>query len=164
MLENDKVCYFQLEGGRLPERKTEGSAAYDLTASETTIIRPGRNSIPVGFRMAFDNDIEALIETRSGFALKGFVGYDIADIYYEREKLYDADVIVGKLDSDFRGIPRIIVKSYENKPFVCKEGTAIAQLTFVRIAHPEFIEVDTLPDTERGEGGFGHTGNYGTDK
>lgn len=147
-----------LQGGTMPTKATEGSAAYDVYASEDTLITFGRNKIPLGFSLEFSPEWEALIDARSGFSLKGMEGYMVPDYTFERPRRFDADVIQGKCDSDYRGIYNVIVKSYESKPFVVKKGTRIAQMTFVPVGTAEFIEVDHLSDSDRSEGGFGSTG------
>lgn len=67
-----------LPGARLPEKATAGSAAYDLYVAEDTIIRPGRQIIPLGFAMEMEDGYEALIDPRSGFSSKGMEGYEVA--------------------------------------------------------------------------------------
>lgn len=147
-----------LQGGIMPTKATEGSAAYDVYASEDTVITYGRNKIPLGFSLEFSSEWEALIDARSGFSLKGMEGYLFPDYNYERPRRFDADVIQGKCDSDYRGIYNVIVKSYDKDPFVVKKGTRIAQMTFVPVGTAEFIEVDRLSDSDRADGGFGSTG------
>lgn len=156
---DDDVCVnIVLEGGCVPTRQTSGSAAYDLVVPEDFVIKPDRNSVPLGFRLEFSRDFEALIDARSGFSVKGFEGYSTGDSKMKNPKRFDADVIQGKCDSDYRGIYHVIVKSNEDRPFVIKKGTRIAQLTFVPIGHAVFKCVESLSDSERGENGFGSTG------
>lgn len=157
MMEFNSQCVFELlEGGRLPERKTEGAAAYDLYCPKDTIIIHGRQIIPLGFKMQFSPDLEALIEARSGFELHGFEGYWTGQKDMKMPYRFDADVLTGKVDSDYSGEVNVIVKSHESMPFVCKAGTRIAQMTFVRIDHPELV-IGQIKQTTR-EGGFGSTG------
>lgn len=85
-------------------------------------------------------------------------GYMVPDYTFEHPKRFNADVIQGKCDSDYRGIYNVIVKSYEKDPFVVKKGTRIAQMTFVPIGAAEFTEVEQLSDSDRADGGFGSTG------
>lgn len=151
-------CTIELVDGILPERKTDGAAAYDLYCPKDIVIRNGRQVIPLGFKMSFPNDIEVQIEARSGFEVNGFEGYWTGDSKMEMPYRFDADVLAGKIDSDYRGIVGVIVKSYEKVPFVCKAGTRIAQMTFVRIDHPELI-VGKVNETSR-SGGFGSTGTH----
>lgn len=77
-----KVKFKKLhEGARLPEKATEGSAAYDLYVAEDVIIKPGRQIIPLGFAMEMEPGYEALIDPRSGFSSKGMEGYEVVSFY-----------------------------------------------------------------------------------
>lgn len=145
-------------GGVMPEKKTEGAAAYDLYCPKDTVINKGRNKIPLGVRLCFPMDYQVLIEARSGFELNGFEGYWTGDADMCMPYRFDADVLTGKIDSDYHREISVIVKSYENMPFVCKAGTRIAQMTFVKIDHPKFIE-GSIEETTRE--GFGSTGTIG---
>lgn len=145
-------------GGCMPHKATAGSAAYDVCVSRDYMITNGRNIVPTGLKMAFPADWEALIDARSGFSVKGFEAYHTADIKFERPKRIDADVIQGKIDSDYRGELNVIVKSNETEPFVIKAGTRIAQLSFVPVGSANFEIVENLDATERGEGAFNSTG------
>ena len=71
---------------------------------------------------------------------------------------FKADVLEGKIDSDYRGIVHVIVENKSDEDFIILKGTRIAQMTFRRIEHPEFDVVERLGDTDRANGGFGHTG------
>lgn len=139
------------EGARLPERKTKGAAGYDLYAPKDTVVMPGRNVIKLGFAIQMPQGWFASITARSGFSVKGFCDENGCG-------RYDADVIVGRCDSDYLGEVGVIVKSVEHAPFIVKEGTRIAQMIFQRYEAPELIEVEQLEETERGNGGFGSTG------
>lgn len=149
-------CTIELVNGQLPKRMTKGSAAYDLYCPEDTIIKPGRNKVPLGIKLHFQDDIEALIEARSNFQAEGFEGFWMGDTEKKNPYRFDADVLPGKIDSDFPGIINVTVKSCENMPFVCAKGTRLAQLTFVRICHPEF-EIGTVEQTTDRNGGYGST-------
>ena len=139
------------EGAFLPHKATEGAAAYDCYIPEDVVIKPGRQIVPLGFAMEIPAGFEAMIEPRSGFSAKG-----MEDKNHERK---DADVIPGKIDSDYRGIVGVIIKSNEKYPFTLTRGTRIAQMTFYMAyeAGPWDI-VDELSSTDRGDGGFGSTG------
>lgn len=160
--ETSKVCEFELlAGGRLPEMKTTGAAGFDLYCPQNTIIKQGRNLVPMRFKSRFNFDLFAVIKGRSGFNLKGFEGYPMGAMQFDgtitgEAKRYDADVLDGSIDSDYRGEVNVIVKSHEKDPFIIAEGTRIAQMIFVHIAHPSIVQVATLPDN--GRGGFGSTG------
>lgn len=135
--------------GSLPEKQTEGAAAYDVYAPEDFKVNPGRQVMPLDFSIELPYGYEAKIEPRSGFSAKGML-----DISHERK---DADVIVGKVDSDFRGVVGVIIKSDEEEPFFIRKGERVAQLTVYKVEDVEWEVADNLSETERGAGGFGHT-------
>lgn len=95
---------------------------------------------------------EAKVEPRSGYSSKGFEAYEA-----DSKRRIDADVIVGKIDSDYRGEIGVIVHSRENKNFFIHKGQRIAQLTFYKVEAADFELADTLSETLR-MGGYGHTG------
>lgn len=149
------------QGGRMPQKATVGAAAYDLYCPKDTLIRHGRNVVSLNFRMEMPLGIQAQVEPRSGFSVKGMEGYPI---YWEGHRQstevvrMDADVILGKIDADYRGICGVIVYSRSKSDFILKEGTRFAQLTFQKVETADFSVVDQLETTDRGEGGFGHSG------
>lgn len=135
----------------MPERKTVGAAGYDLYLPETVVIRPGRNVVPLGFAMEMPQGWFASITARSGFSANGMANEDGG-------LRFDADVIIGRVDEDYRGEVGAIVKSNENITFCLHKGTRIAQMIMQRCLAPEFVEVEELDATDRADGGFGHTG------
>ncbi|HAB41837.1 MAG TPA: dUTP diphosphatase [Porphyromonadaceae bacterium] len=137
----------------MPEKKTQYAAAYDLAVPRDFIIRPGRQVVPLGLAIELPYGYEAKIEPRSGYSSKGFAGYRA-----DTQQCFDADVIIGKIDADYRGGIGVIVISREPLMFTIRSGQRIAQLTIYRCEDAEFEEVDDLEMTNRGEGGFGHTG------
>ena len=116
----------------LPEKKTDGAAGYDLYVPDNTLIRKGRNLIKLGI------------------AIIGVEG-----------KYHDADVLDGVIDCDYTGCIGVIVKSFEKEPFYIAAKERIAQLLFSNYIEVEFVEVESLDSTDRGDGGFGHTNNAG---
>lgn len=147
----------------LPVKKTDGAIGYDLTLSHDVPISKVRNAIPLGFAMELPEGIEAKIEPRSGFSANGILGFDpISGV----QNYYNADVLVGKIDPDYRGDVHVIIRKNNYDCFIIPAGTRIAQMTFYRTAAVEgFDVVDELSDTDRDTGGFGHTGatdNAGT--
>lgn len=138
------------EDAIIPRKATKGAAAYDLYVPRETVINKSRQVIPLDIALSIPYGYEAKIEPRSGFASKGMEAR-----YGERK---NADVIVGKIDSDYRGCIGIIIKSNESYQFVIEKGTRIAQMTIYKVEDADFIAVDELDETDRGEGGFGHTG------
>lgn len=162
------------QGGITPKKATTGSAAYDLYIPEDVVVRPGRNVIPLNFRMQMEHGHQAQIEPRSGFSAKGMEGFmsvayemdgrgNISNATYtpESPKRYNADVLDGKIDCDYTGIVGVIIKSYEDRQFVVAKGTRIAQMTIQKVEDVTWNEVSSLKETERGDGGFGHTGTVG---
>ena len=145
------------ENAIIPKKATEGAAAYDLYLPKDYMIHIGRNVLPLNFAIELPIGFEAKIEPRSGFSAKGFEGrYVKAETGEEFVKRYDADVIVGKIDSDYRGDVGVIVKS--NETFIVNKGTRIAQMTIYKVEDVDFELSEELSETERADGGFGHTG------
>lgn len=148
-----------LEGGVMPEKATEGAACYDLYVPEDFKLRRGRQIVPLGFRLQLPKNMAAIVKSRSGFASNGIeVTYEqLCELYTKR---IDADVLLGTIDSDYTGIVGVIIDVHDelaSHTFIAK-GTRIAQMQFVEVPETEFRQVDTLDETERGDGGFGHTG------
>jgi dUTP diphosphatase len=148
-----------LEGGVLPKKVTKGAACYDLYVPEDFILRRGRQIVPLGFRLQLPKNMAAIVKSRSGFASNGIeVMYEqLCELYKKR---LDADVLLGTVDSDYTGIVGVIIDVHEEllvHTFIAK-GTRIAQMQIVEVPETEFKEVDSLDETERGDGGFGHTG------
>ena len=131
---------------RLPKYATEGSAGMDLYANleEKVVLKPlERKLIPTGLRIALPNGYEAQIRPRSGLALKH--GISLANA-------------VATIDADYRGLIGVILINLSNESFEVNDGDRIAQMVIAKHEIAEWEEVDSLEDTERGEGGFGHTG------
>lgn len=140
----------------LPVKKTDGAIGYDLTLDHDVLISKVRNAIPLGFAMELPEGIEAKIEPRSGFSANGILGTDPSG---NAQRYYNADVLVGKIDPDYRGDVHVIIRKNNYDCFIIPAGTRIAQMTFYRTAPVEgFDVVDELSDTDRDTGGFGHTG------
>ena len=130
----------------LPARATPGSVGFDLPAAvdEPLSLTPGQRAlVPTGFAIALPPGYEAQIRPRSGLALRH--GIVIANA-------------PGTIDSDYRGELRVILMNAGEEVFRIERGDRIAQLVVAPVAHAVFAEVASLPDTERGSGGFGHTG------
>lgn len=151
------------EGARLPEKATVRSAGFDLYTPANAIIYPGRNVVPLNIAMAIPLGLEGQIRPRSGFSVKGVEGFP----YFNEDSInnpgtdsqrYDADVILGTIDSDYRGNVGVIIQSHESTPFIIGKGTRIAQLVIAPYTIVGVEESAMLDDTVRGEGGFGHTG------
>ncbi|MCR4818324.1 MAG: dUTP diphosphatase [Fretibacterium sp.] len=128
----------------LPTYATEGSAGADLRASELRVIPPGERAlVPTGIRIALPEGYEAQIRPRSGLAIK----YGVT--------LLNSP---GTIDSDYRGEIGVIMINLGEEPFVIQPGDRIAQMVFAPVTRAVWDEVETLDETERGEGGFGSTG------
>ena len=129
-----------------PKYKTEGSSGVDLSAflEKKIVIRPNSSElIPTGLQVAIPEDLEIQIRPRSGLAAKESIGVLNSP---------------GTIDSDFRGELKIVLFNHGNKDFIINNGDRIAQMVLVPILKMEFEEVDSLPNTVRGQGGFGSTG------
>lgn len=154
----------KLNGGIMPKKATDGSAAYDLYVPDDVIFTRGiRKVIDLKFSMEIPKGYAATIQPRSGFSAKG-MEVEVFDTYpfddeVTEEKRIDADVIRGLIDSDYRGSVGVIIKINEMHDEIrFKKGTRIAQMQIVEVPQVELVEVEELSDTDRGEGGFGHTG------
>ena len=146
---------FLSDKAQMPTRADKGAAGFDLYVPQDTVIHPGHNIVPLDFAIELTGESEAQIRPRSGFSAKGMEGYCIQDNSCNR---YDADVILGTIDKTYRGNVGVIIKSYERIPFLIKRGTRIAQMVISHCYLGELSLVADLSDTDRGEGGFGHTG------
>ena len=129
-----------------PKYKTEGSSGVDLSAflDKEVVIKPNSSElIPTGLQVAIPEEFEIQIRPRSGLAAKESIGVLNSP---------------GTIDSDYRGELKIILFNHGNKDFIINNGDRIAQMVLVPILKMEFEEVDSLPETIRGQGGFGSTG------
>lgn len=130
----------------LPEYATTQSAGMDLRANidESIVLHPmERRLVPTGLFMALPVGYEAQIRPRSGLALK----HGIAVLNTP-----------GTIDADYRGEIMVLLINFSQNDFVINDGERIAQMVIAKHENAEFIEVETLDDTERGTGGYGHTG------
>jgi len=131
---------------QLPSYKTEGSSGMDLMAfiESSTKISPNSSAlIPTGISVAIPNDLEIQIRPRSGLAAKSNISVLNTP---------------GTIDSDYRGEIKVILFNHGSKEFIVKNKDRIAQMILVPILKVDFEEVEDLPETLRGSGGFGSTG------
>ena len=131
----------------LPKYSTAQSAGMDLRAFITESIILGaldRALIPTGLYIEIPEGYEAQVRPRSGLAIK----YGVT--------VLNSPVTI---DADYRGEICIELINLSNKPYTIESGERIAQLVFNKCEQAELVEVEELSETERGEGGFGHTGN-----
>lgn len=144
----------------IPRKSTPGAVGYDIAIPQDYIVTKGRHRIPLGLALELPNDCEAKIETRSGIAAFGMQGIEPDDFrrsVFTRPYRYDCDVITSKIDPDYRGEIALIIHS-RDRPFIIPKGYRIAQMTIYKVQSPAFIVVNELNNTERADGGFGHTG------
>lgn len=130
----------------MPAYATEQSAGMDLRAniSEPIVLRPlERRLIPTGLHIALPAGYEAQVRPRSGLALKK--GITVLNS-------------PGTIDADYRGEVGVLLINLSQDDFVVNDGERIAQMVIARHEKADFIEVEILDETERGDGGYGHTG------
>ncbi len=129
----------------LPENAYAGDAAVDLRSTIACTLKPfERKLVPTGIAIELPDGYAALVVPRSGLAIKN--GITIVNA-------------PGLIDANYRGeIKAILMNSDPSEEFRIERGDRIAQLMIVPIAQPRFEAVDSLSDTERGEGGFGSSG------
>lgn len=121
-----------------------GDAGADLTAAEPATIEPGgRALVGAGFSMAIPAGYAGLVVPRSGLAVRSGVTVLNAP---------------GLIDSGYRGEVKVALINHSQQDFVVAVGDRIAQLVIVAVERPDYVGVQSLSDTERGDGGFGSTG------
>ena len=131
----------------LPQYMSEHASGMDICAAveKDLVLSPGeRQLIPTGFSISLPPGYEAQVRPRSGLAVK----HGIA--------LVNAP---GTIDADYRGEIRIILINLGKEPFTIKRGMRIAQMVIQPVSRCDLIEVEKLDETQRNEGGFGHTGH-----
>ena len=131
---------------KLPSYKTSGASGMDLMAfiKEPINVKSNTSSlIPIGLSVAFSEDYEIQIRPRSGLAAKNNISVLNTP---------------GTIDSDYRGEIKVIIFNHGNDDFIINNGDRIAQMVLTPVLKMELQEIDELPKTIRGEGGFGSTG------
>lgn len=129
-------------------RAHPGDAGADLSASEAVTIAPGgRALVGTGLSMAIPDGFAGFVLPRSGLAITSGITVSNAP---------------GLIDSGYRGELRVGLTNHSHEPFEIKVGDRIAQLVIMRVEEPEYVEVEALDDTVRGDGGFGSTGVSGS--
>lgn len=131
---------------QLPAYATSQSAGMDLRANiETSVeLQPlERRLIPTGLFMALPEGFEAQVRPRSGLALKH--GITVLNT-------------PGTIDADYRGEVGVVLVNLSNTPFTIEPGERIAQMVIAKYEQAELVEVEELDETERGVGGYGHSG------
>ena len=130
----------------MPQYATVQSAGMDLRANieEPIVLRPmERRLVPTGLHIALPEGFEAQVRPRSGLALKH--GLTVLNA-------------PGTIDADYRGEIGVVLINLSDKDFVINDGERIAQMVIARYEQAELMPVEVLDETERGEGGYGHTG------
>ena len=130
----------------LPAYATPQSAGLDLRANieaPITLHPLERRLVPTGLHIALPDGYEAQVRPRSGLALKH--GITVLNT-------------PGTVDADYRGEIMVLLVNFSNEDFVVKDGERIAQMVIAQCAKATFESVEVLDETERGEGGYGHTG------
>lgn len=130
----------------LPTYATALSAGMDLRANieeDITLLPLQRQLVPTGLHIALPEGYEAQIRPRSGLALEH--GITVLNT-------------PGTVDADYRGEIMVLLVNFSNEPFTVKDGERIAQMVIAKHEKVDFEVVDTLDETERGAGGYGHTG------
>ena len=130
----------------LPTYATALSAGMDLRANideEITLLPMQRQLVPTGLYIALPEGYEAQIRPRSGLALKH--GITVLNT-------------PGTVDADYRGEIMVLLVNFSNEPFIVKDGERIAQMIVAKHEQVSFELTETLDETERGAGGYGHTG------
>lgn len=141
-----KVKIINKSKNQNPSYETDGSAGVDLRANieDSIVLHPfERMLIPTGLFMEIPEGYEGQVRPRSGLAIKH--GITVLNT-------------PGTVDSDYRGEVCVILINLSQDQYVIKNGERIAQMVFSKVEKAAFAEVKELGETERGEGGFGHTG------
>lgn len=141
-----KVSIINRSHHALPSYSTPLSAGMDIRANlnEAVTLQPGeRRLIPTGLFIALPEGYEAQIRPRSGLAIKH--GITVLNS-------------PGTIDADYRGEIGIILINHSDKAFVIEDGERVGQMVVAQYSRVEWSETDSLDETERGAGGFGHTG------
>ncbi len=133
------------ETATLPKQMSDSAAGFDLTAdlTEHVTIKPGEVAlVPTGLAMSIPHGYEGQVRPRSGLAFKYGIGVLNSP---------------GTIDADYRGEVKVILFNFSNTKFVVENGMRIAQIVFNQITPISIKVVEELDETERGDGGFGHT-------
>ena len=130
------------DDAKMPERHSEFAAGYDIFASKDTVLKANNKGIvPTDLAMAIPDGYYGRIAPRSSLAAKHFI-----------------DVGAGVIDSDYRGPVGVVLFNFHTEDYSVKKGDRVAQLVIEKIGTPDVVEVEKLPASVRGSGGFGSTG------
>ena len=135
------------KSGRMPKYETEGSAGFDLAAylpDGDFLLKAGERAlIPTGYFVELPPGYEAQVRARSGLSIKHGIG------------LVNG---IGTVDPDYRGEWQVPLINWSKDDYLITDGERVAQVVINKFEQVEFEKVDEISETERGEGGFGHTG------
>ncbi len=134
------------KSGRVPEYATSGAAGFDISAylEEPLVLKAGERAlVPTGLYFEVPEGYEAQVRARSGLAIKHGIG------------LVNG---IGTIDADYRGEVRVPLINWSKEDFVINDGDRIGQVIITSYEKVDIELAEELSDTERGEGGFGHTG------
>lgn len=141
------IKFKRLENGadlELPSYQTAGSAGMDVRAANEMTLQVGETQlVPTGFALEIAPDFEVQLRPRSGLALKHGI------------TMLNSPATI---DSDYRGEVGVILTNLGSQPFEIRRGDRIAQMVVARVERAEIVEVAELDASQRGAGGFGHTG------
>ena len=135
---------------KLPSYKTDGASGMDLMAciEKPINLEPGKSClIPTGLSVAFSEKYEIQIRPRSGLAAKNNISVLNTP---------------GTIDSDYRGELKIILFNHSNENFIINNNDRVAQMVLTPVVKMELEEINELPNSNRGDGGFGSTGKWKT--
>ena len=141
-----KVQIVNKSSNILPQYETVNSSGLDLRASieDEIVLKPlERTLVPTGLYISIPAGYEAQVRPRSGLAFKH--GLTVLNT-------------PGTIDADYRGEVKVILVNLSKDDFVIKNGERVCQLVFAKVEQIEWVQVEVLDETERGAGGFGHTG------
>ena len=145
-MQNVDVLIINRSSNPLPAYETEGSSGMDIRAflSEPVTLQPlQRALVPTGLFLELPANYEAQIRPRSGFALKQ--GITVLNS-------------PGTIDADYRGEIKVILINLSNENITINQGDRIAQMVFQKVEKIRLLQSEVINDTQRGAGGFGHTG------
>lgn len=141
------IKFLRLHAGAvIPHYATSHAAGLDLSAcleKEITIDPQSVALVPTGLAIEIPEGYEAQLRPRSGLALKHLISLPNTP---------------ATIDADYRGELKVILINHGKEPFTVRHGDRIAQMVIAKVEQAALIEVDSLSETGRGEGGFGHTG------
>jgi dUTP pyrophosphatase len=129
----------------VPKRASSLDAGYDLHALADLVVQPGERAVvPTGIAVRVPDGTYGRVAPRSGLAVK-----------------HGIDTLAGVVDQGYTGEIKVVLINHGDQPFTIAHQDRVAQLVLERIATPDTEEVDALPASDRGTGGFGSTGGFG---